>query len=278
MENLIDQTRMNKLAQQAPKCMLEKFENEKLSPIAAPLNDEQGAAAVSELTNHAFVQFEFPKIQRKRVDPPIAQQNYFIFSFTPSSGATPDKDGCFGVMKMRGAFATQKESEEHSEYLIRTVDSFHENLIGFVGRDFPVTLENKYCKETKDVDVRMKLENVSREHLKQQREQEQREMEEIQERQKQLLAETSEKSEVTYEDLDFYVSLRVKLAQARLMQEESDKNVKKCGKVIKQTKEQIYELDEKYPEYQKEYQEKYTNALEAIGGDTQNNKMIEYMK
>jgi hypothetical protein len=139
-------------------------------------------------------------------------------------------------------------------------------------------LESKYCKETKDVDVRMKLENVAREHMKQQREQEQREMEEIRDRQKQLLADTSEKAEIAYDDLDFYVSLRVKLAQARLMQEESEKQVKKCGKVIQQTKKQINDLDEKFPRYQQEYQSKYTNALDAIGGDTQNNKMIEYMK
>ena len=40
----------------------------------------------------------------------------------------------------------------------------------------------------------------------------------------------------------------------------------------------LNKLDEKYPKYEKEYQAKYNSALDAIGGDTNGSKMLEYMK
>jgi len=275
MQNLYEKSINNKLSNSVPQCMLER---NKLTSSAQPLNDEQTENAKQELLNTSFVKLEFPRVQRVRNDPPLAQQNYFVFSFTPSSGAQPDKDGCFGVMKMRGSFATVQEAEEWSENLLRNVDSYHENLVGYVGRDFPVTLDSKYCNSTKEVDIRMKLDGVARDNIKQQREQEKREMEEIQERQKQLLADTTEAKEVSYDDIEYYTSLRVKRANVRILQEECEKKIKDCSKILKKTNNEIFELDEKHPEFQKEYEAKYKSALEAIGTDSTGNKMIEYMK
>lgn len=245
------------------------------------LTDEQTDSALRDLFNAHFVNMEeqkYPKLMRSRMDPPLAQQNYCVFTFTPSIGAKPDNDGCYGALRIRGTFPSQQDAQEWSESLIRNHDSFHENMVGFVGRDFPLTADSKYCSVTKDIDVRMKLENVAKDHIKQQREQDKREMEEIQERQKQLLADTTEAKEMSFDDIEYYTSLRAKLAQVRILQEECEKKVKNCGKTIKKTKEEIDSLDERYPEYKKQYEEKYKNALDAIGVPTEDNKMIKYMK
>lgn len=275
MQQLSEQTKNNKLTNSIPLCMLER---NKLTNSSSPLNVDELENAKTELINKSFVNLEFPRVQRLRNDPPLSQQNYFVFCFTPSLTSQPDKDGCFGTMKIRGTFASVQEAEEWSENLLRNVDSYHENLIGYVGRDFPVTLDSKYCNSTKEVDIRMKLDNVARENIKQQREQEKREMEEIQERQKQLLSDTTETKQMSFDDIEYYTSLRVKRANVRILQEECENKIKECTKVLTKTNQDISELDEKNPEFQKEYEEKYKVALDAIGGETQNNKMIEYMK
>jgi hypothetical protein len=53
--------------------------------------------------------------------------------------------------------------------------------------------------------------------------------------------------------------------------------LKQLGKKIKQTNEEIWKLDEQFPKYQAQYEVKYKEAIDSIGGD-HNNKMIQYMK
>ena len=277
MQNLYE-NEVQQTGGKVPLCMVIEKLRTVLKSSAPHLTDEQTDKALKELFNVHYVNFEFPRVMRQRVDPPLAQQNYCVFTFTPSAGAQADKDGCYGALRIRGTFPTVQDAQEWSESLIRTHDSFHENMVGFVGRDFPLTADSKYCTKTKEVDIRMKLDNVSRDNIKQQREAEKREMEEIQERQKQLLADTTEAKEMSFDDIEYYTSLRVKRANVRILQEECEKKLKDCAKILKKTNQELFELDEKFPEYQKQYEEKYKNALDAIGGQTENNKMIEYMK
>ena len=272
MQNLYEKDYENQ-GNKVPLCMVLEKLRVVLKSHAPHLTDEETDKAMKELFNPSFANLDFPRVMRTRIDPPLAQQNFCVFTFTPSVGAQPDKDGCYGALRIRGTFPSVQDAEEWSENLVRNVDSYHENMVGFVGRDFPLTADSKYCTKTKEDDIRMKLDNI-----KQQREQEKREMEEIQERQKQLLADTTEKQEISYDDIEYYTSLIVKRGNVRILQEECEKKLKDCAKILKKTNQDIFELDEKFPDYQKEYEEKYKNALDAIGGDTQNNKMIEYMK
>lgn len=270
----INDTQQNGLANSEPECMKNRGS---VDVCREPLNREQLDIANKELISHSYTQLTFPRTQRLRNDPPIPQQNFTVLCFTPSKDAVPDKDGCFGVLKVRGCFDTEKSADEHCEHLIRNVDSYNENYITYVGKDFPICANtDKYCQSTKEVDIRAKLDNITTDKIRNEREKEKREMTEIQERHRQLLSDV--KTEKKYDDLDFYTSLRTKVAQARMMQEEYEKKLKELGKTLKKTKQEVYELDEKYPEYQKQYEEQYKKALDAIGGDTRGNKMLEYMK
>jgi hypothetical protein len=269
-----DDVHQNKLANLEPQCMRDR-------PVcnsgAKHLTEEEMEVAKKELINSEYTKLTFPKTVRLRTDPPLANQAYYMFTFVPSKNATPDSDGCFGVMKFRGSFPTPREAEEWGENLIRNVDSYHENIIGYVGREFPLTLESKYCLSTKEVDIRTKMDSVSRENIKSHRENDKREMEEIQERQRQLLDDTKKDCEA--EDLESYIQLRVKIASARMLREECEKKIKECNKSLKNMVKEVDRLDESFPEYKEEYKAKYKSAMEAIGsggGDT--DKMISYMK
>ena len=274
--NFSTDTQNNQLSTLEPACMKNR---QPLNQGAPKLSEEQVEEAKKQLINKSYINLEFPKVLRLRNDPPLAQQNYYLFTFRPAQGATPDKDGCFGVMKFRGAFPTPQEAEEWAEKIIRDVDSYNENLIGYVGREFPLTDSNKYCLTTKEVDVRTKLDTIARNSIKNQREQDKKEMEEIQERRRQLLADTTETKETSIDDLDYYIQIRVKRGNLRMIQEECEKKIKECGKLIKKTTAEISELDEKHPEYKEEYELRYKNSLESIGADkASESKMIKYMK
>ena len=137
-----------------------------LEPSASLLQGDELKEAKQELVQKAFVQYKFPKIQRFRVDPPINQQNYYsLHSFTPAPGATPDADGCFGVVKFRGAFGNLQEADAWAEHLIRNVDSLHEIHIGYVGKEFPLTLDPLYFNETHEVNMKKKMDSVSKSHI-----------------------------------------------------------------------------------------------------------------
>ncbi len=274
-----DEVSRNRTATYEPQCMIDKKDTQKLSFGAPALTDEEAVPAKAALLNKGFLNLDFPKKLRMRVDPSLPHQNFCLFTFIPSKGACPDADGCFGVMKQRGNFATDRDADEWGEHLIRTVDSLNENFIGRVGQDFPITLDDKYCEQTKEVDIRMKLDDVSRGKVKDQRDKDKKEMEEIQDRQKELLADTNkEVKDQSFDDIEYYTQLRVKRGNIRILQEECQKKMKECNKILEKTNKEIHKLDDRFPHYDKEYEAKYKGALDAIGGDTKQNKMIEYMK
>lgn len=266
---------LNRLSVSEPQCMKDRPPT---NSGERPLTEDEVNSAKKELIKDDFLKLSFPKVVRIRRDPPLSQQNYCLFTFVPSKDAKPDKDGCFGVVKFRGSFPTPREAEEWAENLIRGCDSYHENIIGYVGSDFPLTVESSYCLSTKEVDIRSKMDTVSRDHIKAQRESDKREMEEVQERRRQLLEDTSETKKECFDDLEYYTTLRVKRANIRILQEECEKKLKECAKILKSTTSEINSLDDKHPNYKKEYEEKYKTALDSIGGSTHDNKMLEYMK
>lgn len=275
-----DETSSNRLSTYEPACIRDKKDSQKLSFGAPVLNDEEAVPAKEALLNKSFINLDFPKKLRMRVDPALPQQNFCLFTFTPSKGAAPDADGCFGVIKQRGNFATDRDADEWGEHIIRTVDSINENLIGRVGQDFPLTMENKYCEQTKEVDIRMKMDDIARGKVKAQRDQDKKEMDEIQSRQKELLADTSEKKEVSFDDIEYYTQLRVKRGNIRTLQEECQKKMKECSKILDKTNKEIHSLDDKHPSFEKEYESKYKAALDSVGGtgSEQSKKMIDAMR
>ncbi len=168
-----------------------------------------------------------------------------------------------------------------SENLVRNVDTYTPIDIVHIGKEFPLFLDNSiYVKETREIDVRKKIEDSKKEHLKSKKEEEQKEIAEIEERQKKLLNRNNEeeKEENGYDDLEFYTQLRVKKANALGMIDECKKKIEEAQAVIDKTDKDILELDEKDPSFKEQYLAKYTNALKSVGADVNSNPLIQYMK
>jgi hypothetical protein len=225
------------------------------------LNEEEVEIAMSELNNTDFVE-KFPRVDRTYADPAINLQTYGLISFVPAKGATPNENGIFGFAKLRGNFASEMESNQRAEYLIRNVDSYHQIYHVYVGRPFPITSSSKYSAEVSEIDIRKEMTKTISENVKSKRDEEQQAMKEIKDREDKLIEE-SKRDEV--DPYDEYITLKVKKAQLSWTYLEHDKKMKEIKDIIIKTRQQLVDMDEKYPDYQNTYFEKYMKAREDAG-------------
>ena len=263
--------------QPAPQVMVDRFKDLEVDPTSNNLTKEEYKEARKELVKDAFVKFRFPRILKSRIDPPLNGQQYSLHSFIPAPGASPDKDGVYGIFKNRGNFNSEQEANERCELLIRTIDSVNEIFIGYTSKEFPLTLNSNWCSETKEIDVKNKLDEVARLKYKEQREKDQKDMEEIETRQKKLLSDNKELKQESKDDLDYYIMLRVKYANLKLSKEDLETKIKNVSELLENSKKEIKEMTEKYPEYKEKYMAKYQNALSSSGIDIEKNPLIKYM-
>ncbi len=263
----------NFMVKSEPECMTTR---PVLSASTPNLNADETKEAKSELVNSAFVQYKFPKVQRFRVDPPINQMNYYsLHSFTPSPGAKPDDDGCFGVVKFRGAFGTLDEADAWAEHLIRSVDSLHEIHIGYVGKEFPLTLDPMYFNETHEINLKKKMDTVAKSHLKAAQEKEKQDIDSLKKREKELLDSSKQSPEDMKVSLDHYIALKVKCANICLVREETMKKLEAYEKTRAETEAEIAELDKNFPEYAAQAIPTFRKSLEDVG--IKDTPLLKYM-
>lgn len=251
----------------------------KSSTTVDPLSNEQTADAVSSLYDNTAIS-SFPRVERRYADPPIVNQNYALVSFVPSVDAKPDADGCYGCMKIRGVFASIDEADERAEYIIKNVDSYQSILTTFVGRPFPLIAcdGEKYGAKLNKVDVDKKTEQVISKDVKQKREQEHKEMADIKKREDNLKKDVKrEIEEVPSEEI--YTMLRVKRSQLIHTYVDNTKKMVELKKLIRDTDDEIKQLDDKDPKYKELYLEQYMNARRESGfDDTKIDQSDTFMK
>ena len=264
-------------ASKAPQCMLDlppqdlKREN---------LTDEQLAAYKTQCIRSDSVKVDCIRSMKFYIDPKIPGQHFGLVSFIPSKGATPDQDGCFGVLKIRGNFHSEEEADKWSERLVREYDNYSEIDIIYVGRPFPLMVNNEiYTRSTREIDIKKKIDDTTKGAIKDKMLKDQQELKDIQQRQSKLLNKsTEEQKEKSLDDLEYYTELRVKKASALATIEDCHKREKEAELVQKEANVEIEKLDALYPEYQKQFMEKYENALRTIGADITKNPIVKYMK
>ena len=242
---------------------------------APPLTEDQVNNAISALSDMSMIE-KFPRLERQYADPPIPLQTYGLISFVPSKGATPDKDGVYGFMKLRGNYATTQETSERAEFLIRNVDSYHQIFHAYVGRPFPITLDPKYCSKTEEINIRQKATEVVSSDVKAKRDKEKEEIEEIKRREKQLLDEA--KPDYKPDPYEEYTVLRVKKAQLVWAYIQTQKKMDDMKASIIKTRAQIQTMDTENPEFSKEYLERYMKARRDAGIAEEHNTEENFMK
>ena len=172
------------------------------------LSSEDTATAMQDIVSKDIIR-TYPASEKAFADPSIPGQRLCLVSFVPSVDATPDKDGIYGMIKVRGSYETEDEADERSEMLIRTVDSYHKIQMAYVGKPFPATTSSRWAAETTDIDLKKKCTEVISKDIKRQRMEEKREIEEIKDREKKLM----EDVEKDFDPYERYIELRVKKAQ-----------------------------------------------------------------
>jgi hypothetical protein len=226
-----------------------------------PLTNDEAVVALHELNKTDFTQ-KFPKVDKTYQDPIIPMQNIGLISFVPAKGATPNEKGVYGFAKLRGNFATEMESNQRAEYLIRNVDSYHQIYHTYVGRPFPITTSSDYSAVTDEIDIRKETATAMSNAVKDKKETEQQQIKEIKEREKQLIEESKREDVDPYDE---YITQRVKKSQLIFTYLEHKKKMAEIKDIIIKTREVLKEMDEKYPEYQHSFYDKYMKAREEAG-------------
>lgn len=237
------------------------------SKFTDPLTDEQASHAMSALYDNTSI-VNFPRVERKYADPPIVNQKFALVSFVPSPDSSPDKDGCYGCMKIRGVFASIEEADEYAEHIVRNVDSYQSILTTFVGRPFPLIRcdAEKYGATLNKIDLNQKSEEVISKDVKTKRMEEHKEMAKIKEREDNLKKDVQrEVEDIPTEET--YTMLRVKRSQLIHTYVENKEKMDNLKQLIRDTDAEIRLLDEKDESYKQEYLERYMEARKASGFD-----------
>lgn len=237
----------------------EKDENKQRNPVQE-LTTEELKEAVKELVIDSFVR-KFPRNEKFYADPVYNNQVYCLHSFVPAKGATPNKDGIYGMVKCRGCFANIEEANQRAEWLIKNSDSYHSIYTSYVGRPFPASLNPRYVEETKEVDIKQQAVETISHDVKNRREKEKKEIDEIKEKEKKLLDDVA-KPEDPY---DKYTTLRVKKAQLTWTYSETKKKMDQMRDLIIKAREEIAIMDEENSDYQNQYMDRYRKAREESG-------------
>jgi hypothetical protein len=244
---------------------------------APVLTEEEVGTAMKELNNDAFVQ-KFPRVDRTYADPPPPMQTIGLISFIPAKGATPNENGVYGFAKLRGNYGTPQEADQRAEFIIRSVDSYHQIFHTYVGRPFPLTEKSDYSAETAEIDIRKETTQAVSTNVKNKKAEEQKTIDDIKEREEALLAESKQDPEDA-DPYDEYITLRVKKAQLSWTYLEHIKKMEEVRGIILKTRERLEELDQENSEFKEKYYDKYVKARKDAGiKDTEDELNSNFMK
>jgi hypothetical protein len=243
----------------------------------SPLSEEETEKALPVLSRTEGLEL-YRSIDRRYADPEIPGQKYCLVSFIPSKGAKPDSDNIYGMMKVRGVYATEEEANERAEFIIRNTDSLHEIFHAFVGRPFPVTTKTGFENEIQTIDIRQKTVDLISQDILSKKCQEKKEMEELQDKEKILLEESKRAQEGVPEDpFETYITNQVKRAQLLWTYRETQKKMEQMKESFKSAQILIQELDKEHPSFHNDYREKYMKARRDAGIPDSDESFIQYL-
>lgn len=237
------------------------------------LSEPQVREAMKELHVTNFTD-RFPRFEKFYADPPIVNQTFGLVSFTPSKGSSPDKDGVYGMLKVRGTFATEDEAMQRAEYLIRNGDSYHSIYNTYVGRPFPLAVSRKFITDTTEVDIKKKVVEETSATIRKKRDEEKQTIREIEEREKELIADVEKKEEDPH---DLYTELMVKKAQLSWTYKETMKKMEDMKNNIIKARDELTKMKEENPSYHEQYMQRYMDARKKAGLPMDDNSFIKYM-
>lgn len=238
------------------------------------LTEDEVQNALVDLNNFSFVK-KFKKLEKVWCDPIYLDQKYVSVSFVPSKGATPNKDGMYGMMKVRGVFSNEDEMTNRAEWLIRNVDSYHTIYHAYVGRPFPITTSSDFSKEVDEIKIEMDAKNTLVDDIREKKQEEKKTKEDLTKRSNDLVEESRSD---TVDPFERYTELRVKKANLLLAIKTCMDNITDYKTKLEQSEKNILEMDCESSDYKETYMEKYSRACQSSGIDMKKNLLIEFME
>lgn len=249
----------------------------KFTPVKVVLDEEEVGRAKETLVKD----LTFTQVEQHFADPTQFGQKICLVSFIPSKGARPDKDNIYGMMKVRGVYATEDEANERAEFLIRNVDSYHEIFHCHVGRPFPITTSDAFSNEVKSIDIKKKTTEIISEDILTQKRNERQQVEEIKQKEKALLEESNRaQRDEPLDPFEVYITEQVKRAQLIWTYVETQKKMVQMKDSIAKATQAIQDADTEHPDFYEKYKERYYQARKEAGlpEDTSNeNSFIKFL-
>lgn len=257
----------------APQDATKRFEKQR---GVKPLTESQLEIAVKEKYDDHLVE-NYPEIDRRYIDPEINGQKFFLVSFVPSKGASPDKHGIYGFAKVRGCYDNDDDAFDRARFIIQNVDSYHPVRTGKVGYPFPLTEESKYSRELDEVDLKKNIKESTSKSVKEKRNHEKREVKKILEREKNL------QEEVDKEDtdpLDVYIKLRCKKAQLLWDFVKNTEVQEKRKEIVIKTRAEIKEMEAKHVDLnlESQYKKKFYEARKQAGLKNTGDNFMKFLE
>ncbi len=250
------------------------------------LTPEQAKVAFKHL---AIKDCLFPKlVHRNYDDKEVRNQKIGLFTFIPCSDVKPDKNGLYGIIRLRGNFSTVEKADDHANYLITSVSSYDEIMYAPIGRDCPVAADPaKFCQELKEVDIQKEMEKVTVQNLRKKIELEKKEAADVLERKKKMddmnkMIEKQNKDGGIQQleiNLERYTELRVKNANLRIRKTELITKLAECAVSLSKTRKEILSANEESKlEFVDKFLDIYIDSLKKIGAPVDNNPIIMQIK
>lgn len=233
---------------------------------------------LEEATND-LLQSSYPKVNRAYCDATFNNQLYSLHSFIPASGAKPDKDGVYGLLKIRGTFPSEDEANDRAVDIVQNIDSYNRIFTCRVGVPVPlVSADFESNHKINRINVNDKVADVYKDNIRNKVVDEQARIKELKEREKLLLEDAKLEKDP---EIDDYTTLRVKRAQVAMVFIDSIDKLLEMRKVVLDSDKKIKAYDESNPEFKEEYLIKYDQARKSVGLDSStadSQKLIEFIQ
>ena len=211
-------------------------------------------------------------------DPPHKNQLFALFSWQPSSGCTPDKNGVYGMLKIRGTYEDENEMNKRAEYLVAHCDSFNRIYHAKNGVPVPLTLKDEYSKEIKFVRQREEDNDIIHSSVEDDKKRDEDIQKELDSRVDKIKQE--EKEGTVVESIDEYIQAKVKIAFNMNAIDTLKNQLGQSQNILRKASKLVQELEEANPEFQEQFMDRFNNARRSIGvkiEDDPDLKQIEYM-
>lgn len=211
-------------------------------------------------------------------DPPNKNQIFALFSWQPSSGCTPDKNGVYGMLKIRGTYEDENEMNKRAEYLVAHCDSFNRIYHAKNGIPVPLTLKEEFSKEVKFVRQRDDDHDIIHASVEDDKKRDDDIQKELDSRIEKIKKE--EKEGVVVESIDEYIQAKVKIAFNMNAIDTMKNQLVQSQKILRNANTLVQKLEEANPEFKDQFMDRFNNARRSIGVKIEDNpdlKQIEYM-